>query len=86
MESNPPMARRGNALPATDAASFSTSDSLTSQLSKISMVRLEKVAQGQSLASDGQYPPDYVLDRIAVLLAAHHVGDTQSNSSTEPDQ
>jgi len=40
-------------------------------LKNISDVRPEKVAYAKSLVADAQYPPDDVMDRIAVLLATN---------------
>jgi hypothetical protein len=56
---------------ATDAASFQVTSALESQLKNLPAVRPEKIAQAQALLSDSQYPPDYVLERIAVLIASH---------------
>jgi len=79
--------RRSSQQPvASDAASFSTSDTLKSQLNNISTVRPEQVAQAKALVSDSTYPPDYVLDRIAVLLAIHHMGDGSSSPATSTTQ
>jgi len=69
MGSSQPVARRNASPPATDTVSLSTSGSLNSQMSQMSTVRPEEVARAKSLVSDTQYPPDYVLKRIAVLLA-----------------
>jgi hypothetical protein len=85
-ESSQPVSRQASTPPATDAASFSTSDALTSQLNKISTVRPEKVAQAQTLVSDGKYPPDDVLDRIAVLLAVNHMSMGALSQTTEASQ
>jgi len=79
-ESSKPAARRDAAPAASDAVSFSTSDSLKSQLSKISTVRSEQVARAKQLVADGQYPPDYVLNRIANLLAIHTKADSTNRS------
>jgi hypothetical protein len=80
-ESGSSAIRRDATTAATDAVSFSTSDSLKSQIKDLSTVRPEKVAKAKELVSNGHYPPDYVLERISVLLALHGVGDV-SNSST----
>ena len=64
-----PVSRPGPAPAAVDTASLSASASLVSQLNNIPLARPEMVAQGQALTSDGHWPPDDVLDRIAVLLA-----------------
>jgi len=70
-ESSQPAARRDATPAARDTVSFSTSASLTAQLSNISTVRPEQVARAKALVADTSYPPDYVLNRIAVLLAIH---------------
>jgi len=70
-ESRSPAVRKDTPPAATDAASFSTSNALKSRFENISAVRPEQVARAQALVSDASYPPDYVLDRIAVLLALH---------------
>jgi hypothetical protein len=77
MESSQPVAKRSGSSVASDAVSFSASDSLKAQLNNISTVRPEQVARAKQLVSGGEYPPNYVLDRIAVLLAVH----SKSNSS-----
>ena len=66
-----PAGKRDVAPAAPDTVSFSTSDSLKNQLSQISTVRPEQVARAKQLVADTQYPPDYVLNRIAILLAIH---------------
>ena len=74
-ESSPSTARR-NAVPAaSDSVSFASSASLKNQLNQIPSVRPEKVEQAQSLINSGKYPPDDVLDRIAILLAIHGQGN-----------
>jgi len=52
----------------TALASDSTAQ-VTNKLEHLPTVRPEKVAQAQVLVSNDKYPPDDVLDRIAVLLA-----------------
>jgi len=79
-EPRQPVAKRGSSPAAADTASFSVSDSLKQQLGKISTVRPEQVARGKDLVADGKYPPDDVLDRIAVLLAIHAKSAPDSQS------
>ena len=62
-------AARPNAAASADEASFPDSAALIDKLKNMSNVRPEKVAYAKGLVSDSQYPPDDVLDRIAVLLA-----------------
>jgi len=62
-------AARPNATAPADKTSFPDSAALQAKLKNISDVRPEKVAYAKGLVSDSQYPPDDVLDRIAVLLA-----------------
>lgn len=62
-------AARANAPASADQTSFPGSAALQDKLKNISDVRPEKVAYAKGLVSDVKYPPDDVLDRIAVLLA-----------------
>jgi hypothetical protein len=71
-ESSPTVTRRSDPSAATEAVSFAASDSLKSQLNNLSASRPEQVAKAKALAADGKYPPDDVLDRMAVLLAIHN--------------
>ena len=64
-------AARPSATPAADDTSFQVSAALQDKLKNLPAVRPEKVAQAKALVSDTQYPPGFVLDRIAVLLAIH---------------
>ena len=64
-------AARPSATPAADEVSFHGSANLQDRLKNIPDVRPEKVAYAKSLLSDSKYPPNDVLDRIAVLLAIH---------------
>jgi hypothetical protein len=77
--SAPKIARPDTAAAATDDVSFSASDSLKSQLADLSASRPEQLAKAKELVANATYPPDYVLTRVATLLAIK----TQSNS---PDQ
>jgi len=79
--SSQPVAKRAASPAATSAVSFSASDSLKNQLNNLSTVRPEQVARAKALVSDGKYPPDDVLDRIAVLLAIRSHNASQSQSS-----
>ncbi len=76
-----PAARRDITPAAPDSVSFSASDSLKSRLSQISTVRPEQVARAKELVADVAYPPDYMLDRIAVLLAIHAKANQSGRSS-----
>ena len=78
--SSQPAARRDTTTAAPDTVSFSTSDSLKSRLSQISTVRPEQVARAKQLVADASYPPDYVLNRIATLLAIHTKAGPASQS------
>lgn len=62
-------AARPSATTAADATSFAVSSALQDKLKNLEAVRPEKVQLGNSLVSNPSYPPDDVLDRIAVLLA-----------------
>ncbi len=62
--------RKSVASTASSATSLGVStDLLKSKLQEIPLVRPGKVGLGQALVADMHYPPDYVLDRVAVLLA-----------------
>ena len=67
----PPVSRTVAAASASDTASFPTTDSLLAKLKDIPMIRESKIAQAQALLSNGEYPPEDILDRIAVLIAAN---------------
>ena len=81
-----PVVRQADPPPTSDTASFASSDSLKNQLDQISTARPDQVARAKLLVSNGDYPPDYVLNRIAVLLAIQHLGSGQSNSSNGSSQ
>ena len=66
-----PAPRQDATAAATDGTSFQVTAALQDKLKNLQAVRPEKVAQAQALVSKPQYPPDDVLDRIAVLLATH---------------
>ena len=68
VEPSQTVARPSAAAP-VDGTSFQVSAALKDKLKSLPSVRPEKVAQAQALVSDSQYPPGYLLDRIAVLLA-----------------
>jgi hypothetical protein len=68
-EPSQPAPRQDATTTATDGASFQGTAALQDQLKGLQAVRPEKVQQAKGLVSDSQYPPDDVLDRIAVLLA-----------------
>jgi len=69
-EPSQPVARP-SASATADEASFPGSAALQDKLKNLSTIRPEKVAQAKALVSDSEYPPNDVLDRIAVLLAIH---------------
>ena len=71
----PKAARPEAASPPPSASPPSETTDLQSKLQNIPLVRPGKVEQARSLLSDTNFPPDYVLDRIATLLAVH----TRSN-------
>ena len=79
-ESSQPVAKRVATPATTPSVSFSASDSLKSQLNAISTIRPELVAKAKALVADPTYPPDYVLKRIAVLLALN-AKDNSNNPS-----
>jgi hypothetical protein len=62
-------AARPSASAAADESSFPASAALLDKLKNQPDVRPEQVARAKGLVADLKYPPDDVLDRIAVLLA-----------------
>jgi hypothetical protein len=79
-EAGSKVAKRDATSAASDAVSFSTSDSLKSKLSAIPTARPDAVARAKELVSDAKYPPDYVLDRVSTLLAIHVKADSSDPS------
>jgi hypothetical protein len=61
--------KRDTAPTVSDAAAFPAATSLEAKLSDIPAVRTDKVELARAIISNSQYPPDDLLDRIAVLLA-----------------
>jgi hypothetical protein len=64
-----PTARASASAPSGDANSSQTVEALKARLRDLPMVRADKVAEAQALVSGSKYPPDDILDRIAILLA-----------------
>ena len=62
-------AARASASASAGETSFAVSGALKDTLKNLSDIRPEKVAYAKDLVSNSQYPPNDVLDRIAVLLA-----------------
>ena len=60
---------RPSASAPADESSFPASAALQDKLKNQSDLRPDQVARARDLLSDSKYPPDDVLDRIAVLLA-----------------
>ena len=79
-ESSQPVAKRVATPATTPSVSFPASDSLKNQLNAISTIRPDQVARAKALVADPNYPPDYVVKRIAVLLA-HHAKDNSNTPS-----
>ena len=71
-DSGEPVGKPQASQPASDVASFPSAASLENALSNVPAVRPEKVEQAKALIADTQYPPNDILDRIAVLLALNH--------------
>ena len=66
------VARQDAAAPATtDGTSFQGTSALQDKLNNLQTVRPEQVARAKSLLSNSQYPPDDIMDRIAILIASH---------------
>ena len=66
-----PVARNSAAASAVGADSLQGASDLERKLTDLPLVRPEKVVQAFGLNSHPKYPPDDILDRIAVLLAIH---------------
>ena len=66
-----PMARTGDSPAASKTAAAAAPASLQSKLNDLPLVRPEKVARASALVSNTDYPPGYIVDRIAALLALH---------------
>ncbi|HWD93893.1 MAG TPA: hypothetical protein VG938_16300 [Verrucomicrobiae bacterium] len=69
-EPSQPATRQDTTAAATDEASFEVTAALQDKLKNLPTLRPDKVEQAKMLISDSKYPPDDVLDRIAVLIAA----------------
>jgi hypothetical protein len=54
---------------AGEQASSSSGSMPETSANQVSAVRPEKVAEAKTLVADESYPPNYLLDRIATLLA-----------------
>jgi hypothetical protein len=65
------VARQEAVAPATDETSFRETSALQDKLKNQQTVRPEQVAKAKSLLSDSQYPPNDIMDRIAILIASH---------------
>ncbi|MGH7868840.1 MAG: hypothetical protein ACREP9_14715 [Candidatus Dormibacteraceae bacterium] len=64
-----PVSKRSAAGAADNAGSSQNLGVLKAKLAQLPLERPDKVAQAQSDATSSKYPPDDLLDRIAVLLA-----------------
>jgi hypothetical protein len=66
-----PPANRASSVPsaAPQADSGTTAADLENRLQQIPLVRPDKVAQAKTLVANEKYPPNDVMDRIAILLA-----------------
>jgi hypothetical protein len=70
-ESGIPTTRPDTTTTATEGASFQATAALKDKLKNQPAVRAEKVENAKNLVSNSKYPPNDVLDRMAVLLAIH---------------
>jgi hypothetical protein len=70
-ESGQPASRTGDSSAAAQPAASPSASSLESKLNDLPLIRPEKVAAASALVSDENYPPGYIVDRIAALLALH---------------
>jgi hypothetical protein len=81
-ESGQPVVKRTTAPGLSTTVSFPTVDALKSQLDSLPTSRADAVAKAKELVADSAYPPDYLLDRIANLLAIHLQNDTTNPSES----
>ena len=65
------VARPSDSATVSKDSSASVPASLQSKLNDLPLVRPEKVASASALVSNSDYPPGYIVDRIAALLALH---------------
>jgi hypothetical protein len=70
-ELDQPVVRQAASATASVGASSSAAASLQSKFNDIPMVRPEMVDHAKTLVSSNDYPPGYMVDRIAALLAEH---------------
>lgn len=61
--------RSGAPTAASEQTTFTDQRPLQSKLKDIPIVRPDQVEKARELASEGHYPPDWILERIATLLA-----------------
>jgi len=80
VESSQLTVRRNATPPLPGPVSFSSSDSLNSQLSQLSSVRPEQVDRARALVADESYPSDDVLKQVADKLTIPP--DSQSNGQS----
>ena len=70
-KANGAAARNTTSAAAGDAASVRTLSDLKNRLAQVPLTRSDTVAQATAVAGHPSYPPDDILDRVAVLLAIH---------------
>ena len=69
---NGPVVRPGTTSAPAETPTFQGLGDLQSKLNDLALTRPDKVANAQAALSGGsKYPPDWLLDRIASLLAIH---------------
>jgi len=68
-----PATRSATSPAATDTSSFTGAASLDTQLQSLPPTRGDQVALAKTLITNPEYPPQFLLDRIAALLAAHNL-------------
>ena len=66
-----PVTRQSSTPAVSDVTSFSTASSLADKVNNLPLVRPDSVATAKVQVAHAHYPPDDLLDRIAVLLALH---------------
>jgi hypothetical protein len=64
-------AARPSAPASVDGTSFQDTAALQEKVKNLPSTRPEKVAAAKALMADTNFPPDYVLKRVAVLLATN---------------
>ena len=71
VKASAPVIRPGVSNTVGEASPSQNLDDLKQKLGQLPLERADEVAQATALAHSTSYPPDEILNRIAVLLAIH---------------